>query len=156
MDVIKILLALSDFATPCFWLLTLKDCLWARLLRFATTDLWMRGLLTLREQSDLPTLNGLVWWLTLFMIWTFRLRTCLTCWLILLTLLILFLLRIVEQTGLLTVNGSTSLLTLLRIQTFWLLILLEHTALTGLHRYKCFTISLTLYETTILAAVTCY
>ena len=77
-------------------------------------------------------------------------------WLILLTLLILFLLRIVEQTGLLTVNGSASLLTLLRIHTFCLLILLEHTALTGLHWYKRFTISLTLNETTILAAVTCY
>ena len=45
----------------------------------------------------------------------------------------LLLLTIVEQTGLLTVNGLTSLLTLLILQVFCLLILPEHTALTGLH-----------------------
>ena len=38
---------------------------------------------------------------------------------------------IIEQTGLLTVNG---LLTLLILQAFCLLALLEHTALTGLHQ----------------------
>ena len=70
--------------------------------------------------------------------------------------LILLLLTIVQQTGLLTVNGSTSLLTVLTVQAFCLLTLLEHTALTGLHRYKRFTISLTLDETTILPAVICY
>ena len=74
----------------------------------------MTGLLTLREQLDLPVLNGLTRWLTIFTIWTFRLRTLqelidlllfdgLTCWLTLLTLLILLLLIIVEQTGLLIV-----------------------------------------------------
>ena len=41
---------------------------------------------------------------------------------------------IVEQTGLLTVNGLTSLLTLLILQAFCLLALLEHTVLTGLHQ----------------------
>ena len=66
MDVIKIFLTSSHFVTPCSWLLTLKDYFWARLLSFTTTDSWMKGLLTLREQSDLPTLNGLVWWLILF------------------------------------------------------------------------------------------
>ena len=66
MDVIKIFLTLSDFVTPCLWLLTLKDYLQARLLSFTTTDSWMTGLLTLREQSDLPTLNDLVWWLIIF------------------------------------------------------------------------------------------
>ena len=54
------------------------------------------------------------------------------------------LLTIVEQTGLLTVNGSTSLLTLLTLQTFCLLTLLEHTTITGLHWYKRSTIPLTL------------
>ena len=110
----KTFLTLSDFVTPCQWLLILKDCLQARLLRFTTTDARMTGLLTLREQLDLPVLNGFTWWLTLFTIWTFRLRTLqelidlllfdgLTCWLTLLTLLILLLLIIVEQTGLLIV-----------------------------------------------------
>ena len=96
MDVIKIFLTLSGFVTPWLWLLTLKDCLRARLLRLTTTDsqarlnnwrlltilrtdllenLQLTGLLTLQEQSDLPTLSGLVWWLILFTIWTFRLRT---------------------------------------------------------------------------------
>ena len=114
MDVMKTFLTLSDFVTPCQWLLILKDCLRARLLRFTTTDARMTGLLTLREQLDLPVFNGFTWWLTLFTIWTFRLRTLqelidlllfngLTCWLTLLTLLILLLLIIVEQTGLLIV-----------------------------------------------------
>ena len=48
----------------------------------------MTGLLTLQEQSDLPTLNGLVWWLILFTIWTCSLQEVtnlstfngLTCW----------------------------------------------------------------------------
>ena len=40
---------------------------------------------------------------------------------------------IVEQAGLLAVNGLTSLLTVLILQVFCLLTLLEHTALTGLH-----------------------
>ena len=53
----------------------IKDCLRARLPRFTTTDSWMTDLHTLQEQSDLPTLNGLVWWLTLFTIWTFQLCT---------------------------------------------------------------------------------
>ena len=48
----------------------------------------------------------------------------------------LLLLTLVEETGLLTVNGLTSLLTLLILQAFCLLALLEHTALTGLHRQK--------------------
>ena len=70
MDVIKIFLTLSDFETPCLWLLTLQDCLRALLLRFTTTDSGMAGLLTLQEQSNLPILNGLVW-LILFTIRTF-------------------------------------------------------------------------------------
>ena len=45
----------------------------------------------------------------------------------------LLLLTLVEETGLLTVNGLTSLLTLLTLQAFCLLTLLEHTALTGLY-----------------------
>ena len=48
----------------------------------------MTGLLTLQEQSDLPTLNGLVWRLILFTIWTCSLQEVtnlstfngLTCW----------------------------------------------------------------------------
>ena len=40
---------------------------------------------------------------------------------------------IVEQTGLLTVNGLTSLLTLLALQIFCLLTLLQHIALTCLY-----------------------
>ena len=41
MDVIKIFLTLSDFETPCLWLLTLQDHLWTCLLRFTATDLRM-------------------------------------------------------------------------------------------------------------------
>ena len=48
-----------------------------------------------------------------------------------LALQILLLLTIVKQRGLLTVNGFTSLLTLLlTLRAFYLLILVEHTALT--------------------------
>ena len=137
MDVIKILLALCDFATPCLWLLTLKDCLRARLLRFTTTDLWMTGLLTLRENQILPTLNGLVWWLTLFTlnglvwwltlftIWTFRLHTLqeltdlmrfngLTCKDLQMTAL----LTLREQSDLPTLNGLVWWLTLFTIWKF--------------------------------------
>ena len=59
-DVIKIFLTLNDFEPLSLWLLTLQDRLRTRLLRLTTTDSRMTGLLTLREQSDLPTLNGLV------------------------------------------------------------------------------------------------
>ena len=135
------------------------------LLSFTTTDSRMAGLLTLREQSYLPTLSGLVWWLILFTIWTVWLRTLqelmnlltvngLTCWGTTLALQIFLLLTIVEQTGLQTINGLTSLLTLLTLQAFCLLTLLEHTALTVLHRYKHSAYPLTLDETTILWAVT--
>ena len=75
MDVIKLLLTLSAFVTPCLWPLTLQDHLQAHLLTFMTTDSQMTGLLTLREQSDLPTLSGLVWWLIIFTIRTFWLHT---------------------------------------------------------------------------------
>ena len=61
MDVIKTLLTLSDFVTPCLWQLTLKYRL--RLLWFTTTDSQMTGLLTLRKQSDFARRNGLIWWL---------------------------------------------------------------------------------------------
>ena len=54
------LLTLSHFVTPCLSLLTLKDRLRALLLRFTNTNSRMTGLVTLPEQSDLPTLNGLV------------------------------------------------------------------------------------------------
>ena len=129
MDVIKVFLTLSDLEPLCLWLLILQDRLQARLLRFVTTDSQMTGLLTLQKQSDLPTLNGLTWWLILFTIWTFRLRTLqeyidlltyngLRCWLTILVLQMLLLLTIVEQTGLLTVNGLTSLLLLLTVQAF--------------------------------------
>ena len=165
MNIIKIRLTLSDFVTTCLWLLTLKDRLRTRLLRFTTTDSRMTDLLTLWEQSDLPTCNGLVWWPILFTIWTFRLRSLqelidlltfngLTCWLTILALLILVLLTIVGQTGLLTVNSSASLLTLLTLQAFCLLTLLEHTPLTGLHWYKRFTFPRTLDKITIHLAMT--
>ena len=45
----------------------------------------------------------------------------------------LLLLKIVKQTGFLTVNGLTSLLTPLALQAFCLLKLLEHTAITDLN-----------------------
>ena len=48
-------------------------------------------------------------------------------------LLMLLLLTIVEQTGLMAVNGSTGLLTLLTLQAFCLLALLKQTVLTDLH-----------------------
>ena len=66
----------------------------------------------------------------------------------------LLLLTIVEQTGLMAVNGSTGLLTLLTLQAFCLLALLEQTVLTDLHWYKRFTVPLILDETTILLAMT--
>ena len=144
MDIIKIFLKLSDFATQCLWLLTLK--VWftsmftnfynyrfmndrlayiTRTIRITNTQ-WFGmmtngiygmniSLCTLQELIGLLTFNGL------------------TCWWAILALQVLLLLTIVEQTGLLTVNDLTSLLTLLTLQAFCLLTLLEHTALTGLH-----------------------
>ena len=81
MNLMKIFLWLRDFVIPCLWLLRLKNCLRAYLLWQATTysrtgfntwwlltilqtdifeDLPMTGLLTLKEQSDLSILNGVV------------------------------------------------------------------------------------------------
>ena len=81
MDVIKIFITLRDFVTSCLWQLTLKDYLQACLVWFTTADSWTRlntwwlliilqtdmfkdlqmtGLLTLQEQSHLPTL--MVWY----------------------------------------------------------------------------------------------
>ena len=74
MDFIKIFLTLSGFEISCLWLLTLQDRLQASLLKFAITDSQSTGLFILLAQLDLPTLNGLVWWLMLFMIKRFRLR----------------------------------------------------------------------------------
>ena len=103
-------------------------------------DLQITGLLILQEQSDLRTFNGLVWQLILFTIRTFWLHTSqelmnlpayngLMCWLTIPALQILYLLKIVEQTGLLTV----SLPTLLTLQASFLLTLVEHIGLTDLH-----------------------
>ena len=99
---------LTLFTIWTFWLCTLQELI--DLLTFnglMCKDLQITSLLTLREQSDLPTLNDLVWWLMLFTKWILRLRTLqelinlrtfnsLACWL---TVLILFLPTIVEQTG---------------------------------------------------------
>ena len=134
MNVTKIFLTLSDFVTSSLWLLTLKYRLRSRLKRFTTTDsgtglntwrlliilqadmfedLQMTGLIALREQSDLPTLYGLVWWLYQLRYEHFdcvHYKNSQIYW-HLMMLQILLLLITVEQKGLLTVNGLISLLT---------------------------------------------
>ena len=105
---VKYLTIINNFANRYVWGLT-ND-------RFAD----------IQEQSDLPTLSCLVWWLILFTIRTFWLFTLqelidllkfngLFCWL---TILALFLLTIIKQRGLLIVNGLTSVLTLLIFVAF--------------------------------------
>ena len=83
-----------------------------------------------------------------------------TCWLTIIVSHVLLLLTIVEQTGLLavngltrfrTVNGLTNLLTQLTLLAFCLLTLLEHTALKGFYWYKSFTGPLTLDKNRLLA-----
>ena len=74
-------------------------------------ELQTTGLLTLQEQSDLPTLSGLVWRLILlryehFLCKNSQIYQHLMVWR-------------VEQTGLMTVNGLTSLQTLLTSQAFF-------------------------------------
>ena len=157
---------LTLFTIWTFWLRTLQELI--DLLTFnglMCKDLQITSLLTLREQSDFPTLNDLVWWLTLFTKWILRLcilqelinlRTfnSLACWLTVLTLLIFFFTYNIRTNRFFEVNGSTNLLTLRTLQTFCLLTLLEHTALTGLHWYKRFSVSQTLDEATVPLLVT--
>ena len=60
MDVIKILLTLIDSVTPMLRTTYIKRSFTSMFARFTTTDSQMTDFLTLRELSDLPTLNGLV------------------------------------------------------------------------------------------------
>ena len=60
MDVIKILLTLIDSVTPMLRTTYIKRSSTSMFARFTTTDSQMTDFLTLRELSDLPTLNGLI------------------------------------------------------------------------------------------------
>ena len=74
-------------------------------------ELQTTGLLTLQEQSDLPTLSGLVWRLILLQYEHFICKNS--------QIYQHLMVRRVEQTGLMTVNGLTSLQTVLTSQAFF-------------------------------------